>query len=459
MEYIKVDNKQIAEVGFGEGFYGPETLGIIFTPNRKQAAGRVPGNEYHYDGVTARVHRAMTAADDVYVYFSENIKKHPEAFPYVKIEAVPKAPVYASQEPGMFDDPRSEGWVADPTEPRRTTQATVTGTTQDSSGTTKTMPTQLPASETSDTPSTALAVIDTMADDLLFTPGAVTDAQLAAGREWYLTEAKKYDISTEKARTELKRFARRLQKLRTGIEARAKELTGATKRKIAAIDAEKRRLVMLVGGIEDEVLRPLTEWEKEEERRKIELMNTVTMLADLGTWSYDNISAIEEQISYLESFCVSNMQEYKISAESAITASLKVLKTELERRKVSEANEAELAKLRAESAERAEKDRLDAVAKAAVEAARITIREEVIAELRPQVHVSEVTSYSEPTAVLPSKGLDIYHSFVPTNDHESKVHAEARDAILLYSSIDPSEADTIIAAIAKGLIPHMSITY
>ena len=51
-------------------------------------------------------------------------------------------------------------------------------------------------------PSTALAVIDTMADDLLFTPGAVTDAQLAAGRDWYLTEAKKYDIATEKARTE-----------------------------------------------------------------------------------------------------------------------------------------------------------------------------------------------------------------------------------------------------------------
>ena len=89
-------------------------------------------------------------------------------------------------------------------------------------------------------------------------PGAVTDAQLAAGRDWYLTEAKKYDISTEKARTEFKRFARPLQKLRTGIEARAKELTGATKRKIAAIDAEKRRLIRIVGGIEDEVLAPLT---------------------------------------------------------------------------------------------------------------------------------------------------------------------------------------------------------
>ena len=200
-------------------------------------------------------------------------------------------------------------------------------------------------------PSTALAVIDTMADDLLFTPGAVTDAQLAAGRDWYLTEAKKYDISTEKARTEFKRFARPLQKLRTGIEARAKELTGATKRKIAAIDAEKRRLVGIVGGIEDEVLAPLTSWEAEEEARKVRLAGICNELAAKGQRVYMDMAEIESAIAELEAFDLSTMQEYKIGAESAIAASLKVLKPELERRKEMEAQAAELAKLRAEAAE------------------------------------------------------------------------------------------------------------
>ena len=155
---------------------------------------------------------------------------------------------------------------------------------------------------TAESPSTALAVIDMMADDLLFTPGAVTDAQLAAGRDWYLTEAKKYDISTEKARTEFKRFARPLQKLRTGIEARAKELTGKAKRQLAAIDTEKRRLVGIVGGIEDEVLAPLTSWEAEEEARKIRLAGVVNMLASRSACTALNVADIESVIAELEAF-------------------------------------------------------------------------------------------------------------------------------------------------------------
>src|ERR1039458_6658432 len=57
MEYIKVDSSQIAEVGFGEGFYGPETLGIKFTPTKKQMAAGDPGSEYHYLFVSPRVYR------------------------------------------------------------------------------------------------------------------------------------------------------------------------------------------------------------------------------------------------------------------------------------------------------------------------------------------------------------------------------------------------------------------
>src|ERR1035437_6062785 len=139
------------------------------------------------------------------------------------------------------------------------------------------MNTEYKAIEIEDTPGSALALIDGMADDKPFSPGSITDVQLATMRSDWLAEAKKYDISTEPKRTELKRFARPLQKLRTGIEARAKELTGATKRKIAAIDTEKRRLVLVVGGIEVEVLEPLTA----EEARKMRLSNQVEAIRNM----------------------------------------------------------------------------------------------------------------------------------------------------------------------------------
>ena len=191
MEYVEVDSSQIAEVGFGEGFYGPETLGIIFTPNRKQAAAGLPGAEYAYENITPRMHRAMMAADDIYAYFSENIKKHPESFPYVKIETEnPPQPPSSPNGGGVTNGMSTTKPSKNSTSP--TPQFTATDGVD---------------AETKTEPSTALAVIDTMADDILFTPGAVTDAQLAAGREWYLTEAKKYGIETEDRRTELKRFA------------------------------------------------------------------------------------------------------------------------------------------------------------------------------------------------------------------------------------------------------------
>jgi len=307
-------------------------------------------------------------------------------------------------------------------------------------------------------PGTALAVIDTMADDLLFTPGAVTDAQLAAGRDWYLTEAKKYDISTENQRTEFKRFARPLQKLRTGIEARAKELTGATKRKIAAIDAEKRRLIQIVGGIEDEVLAPLTSWETEEDARKIRLARTVNYLADRGAAvSLLSVAEIESAIAELEAFDLSTMQEYKIGAESAIAASLKVLKPELERRKEMEAQAAELAKLRAEAAERAEKDRMEVLAKVAQQQAE----QETAARAAQAERDREAAVEAERKRVADAakREQEAAEARAADEKHRNKVNCEAAYALASECLIDEPAAHCVIDAIAKGLIPHLRIEY
>jgi hypothetical protein len=330
---------------------------------------------------------------------------------------------------------------------------------------------------TTDTPSpgSALALIDSMADDLLFTPGHVTDAQLATMRSDWLAEAKKYDISTEAKRTELKRFARPLQKLRTGIEARAKELTGATKRKIAAIDAEKRRLVQLVGGIEDEVLAPSKALEQEEEARKARLAGRVQFLANMGqVHLYTDVAMLETGIAELEAIDTSTMQEFKVSAESAIAASLKVLKLELERRKVVEAQLIELADMRAAAAVRAEQDRLDAVAKQAVEAERQRAESErVLMEQRAQAaerreaeaaaqakrDQEQAVENERMRAAFEAKREREYAEARAANKaHRLKIDNEALGAIVALD-IPMDRAQDLLIAIAKGLIPHVSITY
>ena len=429
MEYVNVESSQIEAIGFGDGFYGPETLGIQFPPTKKQAAAGQSGSTYHYANVSPRMHQALMAAPSIGSYFDQNIKAHPEQYPYTKVEA-------------------------DPHQPRPSNG--MSGAKMES------MPlTQTPTLEATDAPSpvTSLAVIDTLENNTLFASGGVTDAQIAAGREWYLANAPK-GIETEEKRTALKRFARPLQKLRTGIEARAKEFTGETKRILAAIDTEKRRLVLLVGGIEDEVLRPLTEWAQEEEARKIRLAGIANELSAKGQRVYMDMAEIEKAIAELEAFDVSTMQEYKVGAESAIAASLRVLKPELERRREADANARELAELRRKQAEREEADRkaeeqrqeqarIDAAVQAkldaALEAAKAATRQEVIAEIAPE------KGFHSPAAVQAAQEYTVV-------EHRQKIMDEAAEA-LMGLALTRTEAMRVVSAIADGEIPHITITY
>jgi hypothetical protein len=330
------------------------------------------------------------------------------------------------------------------------------------------------AEPTTDTdPGNKLALIDTIEDDKLFAPGGVTDAQLEAGRQWYLAEAKKRDISTEKSRAEFKRFARPLQKLRTGIEARAKELTGATKRKIAAIDTEKRRLVQIVGGIEDEVLGPLTAWEQEEESRKTHLAIVVREIGERGQIHiYPDLLSLGSAIYELENIDCSGMQEYRMSAEAASESALRVLRPEFERRKVAEAERLELEQLRAERAaaaererlaeqQRQEQERIDAAAEKlaqakiqqAVEAAKVETRQEVIAELAAPVVEEPVVPFVYPPAPVQTQGE------VFTETHEQVFNREAVAGLIGHVNLDRQTAIRVLTAIKAGNVPHIQIVY
>jgi hypothetical protein len=443
MNWTKVESSQIAEVGYGEGLYGPETLALRFPPTKKQKAAGEPGSEYHYGGVPPIIHTAFLEAKDnpdyqnsVGVFFGKVIKPFPEKYPFTKVEADPTAP------------------TAEPPSAKNSA----------------------PAVGNDDTPSpgSAVALIDDMADNKLFSPGSITDAQLATMRSDWLAEAKKYDISTDKGRTELKRFARPLQKLRTSIEARAKELTGATKRKIAAIDTEKRRLVLVVGGIEDEVLSPLTQREQEEETRKTTLSGIVSGIMAKQTF-YPDISSLSAAIAELEAFDLSTMQEFKVSAESAIIAVLRVLKPNLALMEKVEAERVELEKLRADAAAREEQDRINAAAErlaaekiqAAVEAAKVEARQEVIAELQaesgePEDGDNEVSEPLENAGYYPEAPGIVYPVPAPPlthETHEQRINAQAVAAFMGHCGYTRQQAIAGLTAITKRLIPHVSITY
>ena len=92
MEYVATEtSNQFVQAGFGEGTYGPETLGIIFKAAKWQEKKGLPGSTYHY-AVPTNIYQRMMAAKDIDAYFNDTIKAHPEQYPYTKVEADPTQP-------------------------------------------------------------------------------------------------------------------------------------------------------------------------------------------------------------------------------------------------------------------------------------------------------------------------------------------------------------------------------
>ena len=444
MEYIAVESSQIAAVGFEE----PSTLGVRFTPTKKQAAAGEPGSEYHYANVSARTHQALMAAPSIGTYFGQNIKARPDLYPYTKVEVAT-----------IYEVPAEVAPV------RPTTGAN--------------------AAEPVDAPSvaiTALAVIDKMSDTDLFTPGATSDEKLMAIRTVYLAEAAKLDISTPAKRAKLKSLAFELTKLRTSVEGRAKAHTIDTKRKLALIDSEKRRLCDIIEGIKDDVRRPLTDWENEEKERVRKLEAVLTGIHAMQPHLYPDTLSLKAALLELDAINPDAMQEFKQPIAAAKEHALAVLTDAMAQRLQAEAQAAELAELRRKQAERDEADRKaeakrlddERVAEAAkkladeqvakaVEAAKVETRKEAIAEQFPFVETNTELHGELPRDKAPITGLhspaavEAAKEYATVEDRH-KIMDEAVEALMGYS-LTRHEAMTVVSAIADGHIPHITITY
>ncbi len=432
MKWQKVCSSQIAEIGYDED---AQVLGVRFPLK----SGGV--SEYHYDNVPPRVHRALVEDKSIGSYFGKNIKGNP-AYPFTKIENQP-----------------------DPTQPIPLKRD---GTTSSAN------PTPTGTEPDSPSPGSALVLIDTMADDLLFTPGKITNEQLDQMRSDWLAEAKKYDISTEKARTELKRFARPLQKLRTGIEARAKELTGATKRKIATIDAEKRRLIMVVGGIEDEVLAPLTAWENKETERVQKHNDALKAIKEVPLYgTMESVVELQQHLGWLAEQRNRDWQEFDTLAQRTIDEEIERTYALLQRAVEREAQAAELAELRRQQAEHAEVAKADAERQAAAEVARLerekdaaVEREQAAVRLAQQAEAQAardqeiaVERERQRAAVEAKRLQDEADARARNQVHREKVNGEVIHALVNLCSLTEANALVVLGTIQEQLIPHVTITY
>lgn len=282
------------------------------------------------------------------------------------------------------------------------------------------------------------------------------------------------DVTTKKGRDAIASMAHKVARSKTYIDNAGKDLVAELKALPKQIDESRRVARERLDALKDEVRRPLTEWEAEQDRIKAEeAMNALHAEALAMNEDFDRQLAAriesDHEMALLMNDAFDREQADKAAeAERQRIAHEEEIKRlaaaaaarEVEQRAQREREEAALreAALKAQ-AEQAERDRIaaeqkaEADKKAAVEAERRKAQEEADrirreAEQREQARLAEEKRKADEQA---RREADVKHrKFVGT---------EIVKALLANTSLSRDQAIEVLTSIKDGNIPHTGISY
>lgn len=282
------------------------------------------------------------------------------------------------------------------------------------------------------------------------------------------------DVTTKKGRDAIASMAHKVARSKTYIDNAGKDLVAELKALPKQIDESRRVVRERLDALKDEVRRPLTEWEAEQERIKAEeAMNALHVEALAMNEEFDRqlaarIESDHEMALLMNDAFDREQAEKKAEAERQRIAHEEEIKRiavaaaarEVEQRAQREREEAALreAALKAQ-AEQAERDRIAAEQKAeadkqaAIEAERRKAQEEADrirreAEQREHARLAEEKRKADEQA---RREADV--------KHRKTVGTEIVKALLANTSLSRDQAIEVLTAIKDGNIPHTGISY
>lgn len=179
------------------------------------------------------------------------------------------------------------------------------------------------------------------------------------------------DVSTRKGREAIASMAYKVARSKTALDAVRKALADKQKEVPKKIDAEGKRVRDILEAWQDEVRRPLNEWQAREDARIDGHTKTLDWLAVLVT-APDSIplEQLRQQLAEVEAFEISEaLEEFEADAARGKDKAITALRDQIARREKHEAELAAIAKFAAEQAEREQKERDAQIAKEAAERA------------------------------------------------------------------------------------------
>lgn len=293
------------------------------------------------------------------------------------------------------------------------------------------------------------------------------------------------DVTTKKGRDAIASMAHKVARSKTYIDNAGKDLVAELKALPKQIDESRRVVRERLDALKDEVRRPLTEWEAEQERIKAEeAMNALHAEALEMNIKFDQelaakFEADHEMALLMDKDIDRERADKAAEAERQRIAREEEIKRQAEEKAKREAaekaqreidaaaareREAILAKERAErerieAQQRAEREQREAAERAerekqaAVEAERRKAKEEADrirreAEQREQVRLAEEKRKADEQAL---READV--------KHRKAVGTEIVKALLANTSLTRDQAIEVLTAVKDGRIPHTGISY
>ena len=186
------------------------------------------------------------------------------------------------------------------------------------------------------------------------------------------------DLTTKKGRDRIASLAYKVSKTKTLVDDFGKELVAEEKKRLALIDADRKKWRDECDKLRDEIRKPLTDWEQAESDRIQRHKDAIQQLRELSALAMGTDSeAIATLIAQAEAVTLGDhWQEFAAEAGKAKDETLSILRLDLQRRQQYEAEQAELARLRAEAARREQEDADRRAAEAKAQAERLAAERE-----------------------------------------------------------------------------------
>lgn len=340
----------------------------------------------------------------------------------------------------------------------------------------------------------------------VFKPGGLDDLLASIARE---ARSHGADISTDRGRKAIASVAYKVAQSKTLLDDMGKGLVAGWKEQSARVDAERRKAREFLDALKDEVRKPLTDFEEAEKARVAGHEAAIAAMQESPTFytAPQSSDEFQRRLDYLRAYPERDWKEFAPRATATLAAEIALTEQALAAALAREAEAVELARLRAEAderrrqeEERARQERDARIAAEAADRARRDAEERAAAELRAaQAKVDEERraaerarhdaaeaalraererkAAEERAATAQAAAIEAERKRVAAEaadaaarlkreaelraadqEHRAKINREALAALVLCGLTEEA-GRTVITAIARRQVPHISIGY